>query len=153
MFAAARAIIILVIVLVVAGGLWYVSNLQANLAVSEENSKKLMESLELQQQAIEQIKEEQAAIAKINNELNDTVKAQKKDMESLSNRFTTSANGESRNFGELAAEKPAAVQKSINRGTKSALRCIEIASGAELRESERNGTEINKECPNLISAK
>jgi hypothetical protein len=75
-------------------------------------------------------------------------------MENLKDRFTTSASGEKRNFGEAAAKKPASLERAVNRGTVNALRCLEIASGAPLTEAEKNATkpsEINRECPSLAN--
>ena len=151
-----RIIAILVIVLIGAAGLWYVTGLRADLAVSEENTKKMTAAVELQKQVIEQIKADQALIQQLNAELTSTVKSQQQDMKSLSDRFSTSANGSKRDIGELAVVKPDSIERAINRGTVNALRCIEIASGAPLTDAELNATksnEINKECPALANPK
>ena len=149
--AAIRAIAILVIVVIIAAAGWYVTSLKADLAVSLENTKKMTDAVQAQQELITQIKAEQAAINKINSELTGVIKAQQQDMNSLRDRFNTSADGTKRDFGKLAAEKPAIVEKAINTGTKNALRCIELASGSPLTEGEKNGTETNKECPSLLN--
>ena len=149
-----RIVAILAIVLVVAAGLWYVTGLRADLAVSQENSKKLESTVAVQQQVIEQIKADQASIQKLNSELLGTVKAQQQDMQALNDRFSTSANGSARDIGDLAVAKPASIERAINIGSANALRCIEIASGAKLTEAEQNATksnEINKECPALAN--
>jgi hypothetical protein len=55
----------------------------------------------------------------------------------------------------LAAEKPAVVEKLVNRGTKNALRCMELAAGAPLTEAEKAAKtpmEANRECPSLINS-
>ncbi len=44
--------------------------------------------------------------------------------------------------------------KVINKASKSAKRCVEIASGAPLTEEEKNATkksEINRECPSIAN--
>ena len=151
---ALKAIVALVIVLVIAGGFWYVTGLRADLAVSQENARKMTEAVEKQQEAIAQMQAEQQKIKELNNELNTTIKLQNKDMENLKDRFTTSANGEKRDFGKAAAKKPASLERAVNRGTVNALRCLEIASGAPLTEAEKNATkpsEINRECPSLAN--
>lgn len=150
--AAIRAIVVLLIVALIAAAGWYVTSLKADLAVSQENEKKMVAAVEQQQAVIKQIKEEQELINKINKELTGTIAAQQKDMKALENRFTTSANGQTRDFGALAASKPKLVEKSINTGTKNALRCLELASGATLTEGEKNGSETNKECPSLLKS-
>ena len=46
------------------------------------------------------------------------------------------------------------MSRVINKGTKNALRCMEIAMGAELTEKEKNATkksEINPECFNIAN--
>ena len=152
--AALKAIVALIIVLVVAGGFWYVTGLRADLAVSQENARKMTEAVEKQQEAIAQMQAEQQKIKELNNELNTTIKLQNKDMENLKDRFSTGANGEKRDFGKAAAKKPASLERAVNRGTVNALRCLEIASGSPLTEAEKNATkpsEINRECPSLAN--
>tara|TARA_B110000977_G_scaffold194824_1_gene272146 strand:- start:1810 stop:2307 length:498 start_codon:yes stop_codon:yes gene_type:complete len=149
-----RIVAILAIVLVGAAGLWYVTGLRADIAVSEENAKKLQAAVDLQHMVIEQIKADQEQIQQLNTELAGTVKAQRQDMQTLSDRFSTSADGSKRDIGELAVAKPDSIQRAINKGTVNALRCIEIASGSPLTEAEQNATksnEINKECPALAN--
>jgi hypothetical protein len=151
---ALKAIVALIIVLVIAGGFWYVTGLRADLAVSQENARKMTEAVEKQEQAIAQMQAEQQKIKELNNELNTTIKLQNKDMENLKDRFTTGANGEKRDFGKAAAKKPASLERAVNRGTVNALRCLEIASGSPLTEAEKNATkpsEINRECPSLAN--
>ena len=152
--AAIKAIAALVTVLVIAGGVMYVSGLRADLAVSEENTKKMVDAVEKQQEALAEIKADQAKIKDLNNDLNTTIKLQNKDMENLKDRFTTNAAGEKRDFGKAAAAKPTSLERAVNRGTVNALRCLEIASGAPLTETEKNAklpSEINRECPNIAN--
>ena len=52
---AVKMIAILIIVLILAGGLWHVSNLKANLAISKANSAKLEEGIKEQQNTIENL--------------------------------------------------------------------------------------------------
>jgi hypothetical protein len=152
--ASIKAIVALVLVVVIAGGLWYVTGLRANLAMSQENEKKMFAAVEQQQEAIATIQAEQRQISKLNTELSDTIKKQNKDLQSLNDRFTTSANGKPRDFGAMAAAKPKSIERAINTGTINAMRCLEIASGAPLTEKEKNAStpsEINKECPALAN--
>jgi len=149
-----KAVVALIIVLVIAGGLWYVTGLRADLAVSQENNRKVTEAVTQQQEVIKQIQADQQKIKDINNELNTTIKLQNRDFENLKDRFNTAANGEKRDFGKTASSKPLAVERAVNRGTVNAMRCLEIASGAALTEKELAATkpsEINKECPSLAN--
>lgn len=149
-----RLITIAIVVLVGAAGFWYVSGMRADLAMSMENSKKLQDAVTQQQAAIEQVKKDTAQIQAISKDLNDKVNTQNRDVDALRDRFNTSAKGEKRNFGKSAVENPAAMERAVNRGTANVLRCLEIASGAPLTESERNANkpnEINKECPAIAN--
>jgi hypothetical protein len=145
---------LVIVALLIILGFWYTSGIKAKLALSQEFNTQLTENIKKQQAAIKQLQIEQQKIKKINKELNVLLNKQKKDLDSLRDRFTKSANGTPRNFGETAATRPDAIQRAINRGSLNALRCLEIASGAPLTETEKNATklsEINKECPSLAN--
>ena len=142
-----KPLIYLVIVIVIAGGLWYVTNLKADLAISEANNQKLQDGIEQQQSLIEQMQKDVVQIQETNKQLAEQNEKQKQDVATLSSKFSK------RDFGALAAEKPAVVEKLVNRGTVNAMRCLELASGAPLNEKEKNAktpTEANRECPALI---
>jgi len=154
MFSAIRLIIILIIVGIIVGALWYVTGMRAQLAVSQENNKKLNEAVVLQNELIEQVKRDVGLIQEANKELSSTIQAQNKDLNSLQTRFNTNADGSSRDIGQLAIAKTNSIERAINRGTNNAVRCLEIASGAKLTEQENNAkspSEINKECPSLAN--
>jgi hypothetical protein len=143
-----KPLIYLVIVLVIAGGFYYITDLKANLAVSEMNNKLLEDGLRQQAALMEQMQKDIAQIQEINNELNTQKADLEKDREVLTSKFSK------RDFGALAAEKPKVVERLVNRGTENAMRCVELASGAPLNEKEKNAktpTEANRECPNLIN--
>ena len=149
-----KAVALVLTVIIVASGLWYVTGLRADLAVSTENAKKLSDGIAEQQAAIQTIQQDQTKINTLNRQLSDTIKTQNKDLNSLRDRFNTAANGEKRDFGTVAAAKPSQVETAVNRGTANALRCLEIASGAPLTDREKNAklpTEINKECPSMAN--
>lgn len=145
--ASIKAIVALIIVVLVAGGLWYVMNLKADLAISEQNNIKLQDGIKEQNALMEQMKADIAQIQTINKDLAQENEKRKKDVEVLTSKFSK------RDFGALAAEKPSVVEKLVNRGTANAIRCLELASGAPLNEKEKNAktaTEANRECPHLI---
>ena len=149
-----KLVMIVIIVTILAGGFYYVTGLRADLAVSEINNQKMLEAVDLQQAAIQQMRAEQEAIRAANEELAKTVRSANQDMSALRDRFSTNADGSSRDIGQLALAKPESIQRAINRGTTNALRCIEIASGAPLTEQERRAntpSEINKECPSIAN--
>jgi type II secretory pathway pseudopilin PulG len=149
-----KVVAILIIVLVFAGGFYYISGLRADLAVSEINNQRLQEGIEAQQALMEQMRADIAQIQTINQDLKQENDRQQAEVKALSNRFSQNARGEVRDFGALAAERPDAIQRAVNRGTANALRCLELASGAPHTEQELNATtlsEINRECPTLAN--
>lgn len=142
-----RAIVMLVMILVLAVAGWYVMNIKADLAVSEANNEKLMEATRSQNELIDSMKKDIAQIQQINGELQQSYEKQKQDVETLNSKFSK------RDFGALAVEKPAVVERLVNRGSKNAMRCFELASGAPLTDQEKSAktaTEANRECPALI---
>jgi hypothetical protein len=153
-FGVVKVLAYLGIVIIIAGGLWYVMNLKAELATSEANNKILENSISEQSQVIEQMRVDIAQIQRINEEVNVELDRQKEEVKNLVNRFNVNAKGESRDIGKIASKKPRAMQRLINRGTVNALRCLEIATGAERTEKEINAkkeSEINRECPTLAN--
>lgn len=154
MFSTIRLVLIIAIIGVVIGSLWYVTGLREQLAITKQNNEKLNESIVLQQELIEQVKKDVGLIQEANSELSNTIKAQNKDLTSLQNRFSTNADGSARNFGELAVSNTKSIERAINRGSKNAVRCLEIASGASLTAEERaakTASEINRECPSIAN--
>jgi ABC-type bacteriocin/lantibiotic exporter with double-glycine peptidase domain len=146
---AIRMILIVVVVAIIAGGLYYLINIKADLAISEANNRQLVEATREQNLLIEQMKQDVAAIQQANAELQQQNERQRRDVETLNSKFSK------RDFGALAAEKPAVVEKLVNRGTKNALRCMELAAGAPLNEAEKAAKtpmEANRECPSLIDS-
>jgi predicted Holliday junction resolvase-like endonuclease len=143
-----KLILYVVIISVIAGGLWYVTNLKADLAVSEMNNQKLLDGIEDQQKLIQKMKDDIENIQKINTELNNQKEDLQKDKDALTSKFSK------RDFGALASEKPEVVERLVNRGTINVMRCMELASGSPLNEKEKSAktpTEANRECPSLIN--
>lgn len=149
-----KSIVTLIVVAVIAIGFWWITGLRADLATSQANTEKLKNAVEAQHAAIEQMKAEQEQIREMTKAVNDQVKKQNNDVNALRDRFNTNARGEKRDWGKAAAEKPAQVERAVNRGTVNALRCLEIASGSPLTQAEKSATkpeEINKECPSIAN--
>ena len=152
--ASIKAIVALIIVAIVAAGGWYVMNLKADLAISQENSKRLQEGVREQQALMKQMAEDIAKIQDINRELAEQTTKHRAEVDALSRKFSQDAKGQPRDFGQFAKEKPELVERLVNRGTKNAMRCLEIASGAPRTPEElaaKSATEINKECPTIAN--
>jgi hypothetical protein len=145
--AAIKAVVYLAIVVVIAGGLWYVTGLRENLAIAEMNNQKLKDGIKEQQELMVQMKNDIEQIQTINKNLQLQNEKQKQDVDNLSRKF------DKRDFGVFAIDNTEKAEYLINRGTKNALRCLELASGAPLNETEKNAkspVEANRECPSLI---
>ena len=144
-FSLIKMLVILAIVGILAGGAWYVTGLRADLAVSEENNKKLEDGIKQQRALIEQMKNDFEMIQKTNQVLQAQNEKQRQDINNLQTKFN--------DFGSRAAANPEAAARAMNRGTANALRCVELASGAPLNEREKQAKspkEANRECPALI---
>ena len=151
-------IIKLVLILLILGGigygLWYVTGLRANLAVSQENGRKMEQAMQEQQEAIAQMQREAEQIKEINKDLDTKIKAQQADYKTLENKFETTKSGKKRDFGGTAVKKPGLVERAINNGSLDAMRCLELASGGALTEEEKNATkksQSNSICPSLAN--
>lgn len=130
-------------------GFWYISNLQAQLAVSELNNEQLEKAMIEQQSVMEQTKKEIEQIQTINKSLQDQSERQRQDVKNLTDKFSK----DGRDFGAFAESQPDKVQTLVNRGTLNVLRCMELASGAPLNQKElsaKTPIEANRECPSLI---
>jgi hypothetical protein len=145
----------LAVVAIIAGGLYYVTGLRADLAVSEENSKKLEQAVNTQKETIEQQRADAAAVVSANQAMARMIEQQNQAAMELQDRFNkSSATGKPRNFGAAAAENPEAIQRAVNRGSDAAFRCLELASGAEhtpLELAAVTPEAVNRECTELAN--
>ena len=137
------------------GGVVYVKNLKADLATSEANNLKLEQSVESQKEVIAQAKADFESQRKITATLDAQNKALQAEFTALDKRFNKiNGQGEVRDIGKLADERPKSVERVINGATTKAMRCVEIAMGSPLTEKEKNATkksEINSECPSIAN--
>ncbi len=146
-FSAAKYIAILIAILAILGGLKYTMDLKADLAVSEMNNQKLEDGIKDQQGLIAQMQQDISTIQQVNKDLQEQNEKQRQDVDALSKKF------DKRDFGIFAIEQTEKAEFLVNRGTKNVLRCLELASGAPLNETEKNAktpVEANRECPSLV---
>ena len=130
----------------------YVMKLQKDNAILKENAVKLESAIQDQKTLIENQQKDFQEILQANNKMNELVGILKKDLEDLDKRF----NKKNRDVGKLAIAKTKSIERITNGASALATRCIEIASGAELTEAEKNATkksEINSECPSIANPK
>ena len=150
MFGSIRLVMVGLLITGIAGAGVYVMKLRSDNANLKANQVKLEEAVSSQKELIAKQQEDFKEILAANQKMNELVSTLKKDLDDLDNRF----NKDGRDFGKIAIEKTDAINRIINKGSDNASRCIEIASGAELTEEERNATkksEINRECPGIAN--
>ena len=140
-----KLVLAIIVMIGAGGGYLYVNKLQKDNATLKTNQIKLESAVEDNNKVIEQQIED---INKIRNTL-EIVEAEKKklekDKDDLNKRLGK------HDIGNLAENKPGLVERIINGASKSASRCVEIASGSPLTEEELNGTP-NRECPSFWPA-
>ena len=152
MFSSLRIAIIVIVIAGIGGFSMYVMKLKSDNAILQANQIKLELAVEDQKQLIQNQKKDFKDILDANKKMNALVTALKNDLDDLDKRF----NKKNRDIGKLAIQKPKPIERIINKGSVNANRCIEIASGAELTENEKNATkksEINPECPSIANPK
>lgn len=150
----AKIIAMVVLVLSLLGGVYYVSELKADLAVSQQNEQKLTEAVSAQKSLMESMKKDFSEIQQNNKELQEQAQKHAEEVKELTDKFNVNAKGEARDFGAIASAKPRLIERLINRGTDNAMRCIEIVTGSPLTEKELNAktsSEINRECPSIAN--
>lgn len=157
MFSSIKIAMVLIMLAGAGGGFMYVKTLKSDLAISEANNAKLVESVADQKAVIEQQQKDFTAILAANKALEETNQKLRKEFADLDERFNKiNGKGEVRDIGKLAEEKAKLVERVINNASDKAMRCAEIAMGAPLTEKEKNATkksEINSECPSIANPK
>ena len=127
------------------GGYLYINKLQKDNATLKSNQIKLESAVEDQKLVIESQAEDFKKIRQTLTKLEEEKAKLEKDKADLAKRLGK------HDIGNLAENKPKLVEKIINGASKSAARCVEIASGSPLTEEELNGTP-NRECPSFWPA-
>tara|TARA_B100001057_G_scaffold92115_4_gene88403 strand:- start:9830 stop:10318 length:489 start_codon:yes stop_codon:yes gene_type:complete len=155
MFGTFKLVMVGILVSSLAGAGLYVMKLRSDNAILKANQIKLEEAVASQQKVIQQQKADFETIMAANKKLQDTRDILQRELQNLDDKFNkTNASGKKRDIGDLAVNRPESVERVINRASDNALRCVEIAMGAELKEEEINAvtpSEINSECPSLAN--
>ena len=142
MFSSLKIGLVLVLLAGAGGGYLYVQKLQKDNATLKANEIKLESAVEDQKAVIESQAEDFKKIRSTLTRIEQENNKLKKDKQDLSKRLGK------HDIGNLAENKPGLVERIINGASKSAARCVEIASGSPLTEEELNGTP-NRECPSF----
>ena len=155
MFSSIRIVMIVIMLGGIGGGAAYIYKLKADNAILTANNAKLQDGIAEQKAVIEQQATDFKAILAANKEFEEKNRILQAEYKALDQRFNKiNSKGEVRDIGKLAIERDRSVERIINSASKKAMRCVEIAMGAELTEKERNATkksEINSEYPSLAN--
>jgi hypothetical protein len=135
---------------VISGGYFYIKQQQAELELAKEVQAKMEGVIAKQTLSMDNMKADIERQAKVQQELSAKVIEAQQSNQELNKKFSQDANGNERNIGSLANDKPDLVQSKVNQGTKDALRCNEIVTGSPLTEDEQSGKVRNNICPNLL---
>ena len=139
----------------VIGGWLYVKGLQKDLAVAKENMIKMEQAHEVQKKVIAQQRLDFETIVETNKKIIKTNITLQEEFANLDNKFNKiNASGKKRDIGVLAVKRAPAIERIVNRGSKQAVRCVEVAMGDPLTEKEKNATkksQINPICPDLVN--
>ena len=142
MFSSLKIGLVLVMLAGAGGGYLYINKLQKDNATLKSNQIKLESAVEDQKAVIETQAEDFKKIRSTLTKLEEENAKLLKDKQDLAKRLGK------HDIGNLAENKPGLVERIINGASKSAARCVEIASGSPLTEEELNGTP-NRECPSF----
>ena len=135
---------------IISGGYFFIKEQAAQLELAKEVQAKMEGVIEKQGLAMDNMKADVERMGKVQQELSGSISAAEKDTKALAKKFTEDAEGRERNLAAMAAEKPSVVEEKINRGTKDALRCNELLTGAPLTADEQAGKVRNNICADLL---
>ena len=135
---------------VISSGYFFIQEQAAQLELAKEVQAKMEGVIDKQNLAMDNMKADIERMGQVQKDLSSSISAAEKDTKALAKKFTEDAEGRERNLAAMAAEKPSVVEEKINRGTKDALRCNELLTGAPLTDDEAAGKVRNNICPDLL---
>ena len=155
MFGTIKIAMIVVALATAGGGFLHYKTVKSDLETAKANNALLEQSVEGQKAVIEQQRKDFSSILAANETLQEQNRVLQQEFSALDERFNKiNGQGEVRDIGKLAEERPRSVERVINNASKKAMRCVEIAMGSPLTEDEINATkksEINSECPSIAN--
>ena len=125
-------------------GIWYYRDSQKTIETLTINNANLQIGIETNEKTILELQNSYAAAQAERQRINEENTAIRRRNNLLVEKFGDS------DIGIVAEAKPELIERLINRGTVNAFRCLELLSGAELTDQERNARnaqEFNQECP------
>ncbi len=129
---------------VISGGYFYIQALQGKLEAAAEVQQRMEGVITQQKMVMEQQQADMKKMQAINAEVAKVAQQAQNDVNALNRKF------QQRDLAMSAAKKPAEVEVRVNRGTRDALRCNELVTGAPLTPDELSGKVRNNICQNVI---
>jgi predicted nuclease with TOPRIM domain len=145
-----KLIIAVISVSLLAAGFFYVKSLRSDLHAAQVEQQRMLDVIKNQEAALAAIKNDVAKMNQVQSELFDKMNEIERAGDDLEKRFNESSSGKERDFGAISNDKPELVEKIVNRATRDALRCNEILTGSPLTSDEASGKVKNTICPGLL---
>lgn len=117
---------------------WYYQDSQKALKQYAENQSKLETALDTQLQVTKQLQEDIRLMQELQQELQEKFEASRDLTKSLELLFNEDADGNIRDFGELAEKNPDLVTEELNTGTQEVFECFELLSNGSDNNGEKN---------------
>lgn len=118
---------------------WYYQDSQKALKQYAENQSKLEVALQTQIQVTEKLQQDLILMQQLQQELQTKFDQSRDLTKSLELLFNKDADGNIRDFGELAEKNPDIVTEELNRGTREVFECFEL-----LTNGRENGEKNDK---------
>jgi len=127
-----KLIVTVIFAICVMIGLWYISNVKAQLATSEANNVTLKNTIETQYSTIESLRVDVIRGAELRKELINVSRKQDIKIRKLRKKFS------SHNMNKIALRKPLLLEKLINKAVVKVNKCFEIITAGDNRDCEKS---------------
>ena len=139
-----KLIIACVLFTVMTSGYFYIMALQGKLEAAAEIQQRMEGVIEQQKVVLEKQQEDVRKMQQLNNEMSKKFSETQQEVAQLSQKFAY------RDLAASSLKNPDETEMKVNRGTRDALRCNEIITGATLTIEEKSGKVRNGICNDLI---
>jgi hypothetical protein len=143
----------IIILLMLVGAWFYVKSLQSSLDAAQSKIAVFEDIISSQKLAMDTLKNDISRMNNIQSEYSEQIGTIDEKVRGLADRFTKDKNGKPRDFSHVVHSHPEVMEKAINRGSRDALRCNELVTGAKLTPEERSGKVRNSICPELLGGR
>jgi hypothetical protein len=139
-----KIIIAVVLFCTISIGYFYIQALEGQIAAAEEVQQRLEGVIEEQQLVLDRNAEDIKKMQEINKVISDKFNDTQQEVGVLRGKF------DKINLAKSASTLPTETEMKINRGTKDALRCNELITGAKLTNDEKSGKVQNNMCSDFL---